>query len=190
MPQASLVLDTYIATQDWEKTHDTAHEFMEVPEWKQGPFAARLFAVASDAFYKQLEAKFRAHDYNGTLAGCDEFLKRYAASARLGDTLALAGSAALEDIDRKRAMTYFTRLIAEVPKSGNVPTALLARASTEEDHYQFRAAAQDYRAYVPPETGRPTKTRTISNSSRTLQAKNPLILTWLSGDRARAPSVR
>ena len=59
IPQASLVLDTYIASQDWEKTHETATDFMEVPEWKQGDSRKRLFAVASDAFYKQLEGKFR-----------------------------------------------------------------------------------------------------------------------------------
>ena len=47
IPQASLVLDTYIASWNWERTHQVATEFMEVAEWKQGEFGKRLFAVAA-----------------------------------------------------------------------------------------------------------------------------------------------
>lgn len=180
IPQASLVLDTYIASQDWEKTHETATDFMEVPEWKQGDFSKRLFAVAADAFYKQIEIKFHDRDYKGTLKWSDEFLKRYSASARLGDTLALAGSAALENIERKRAIAYFTRLINEVPNSSNVPTALLARASLEDDHYLFAAAAADYQAYIAHMANDKSADAKQLNGLR----KKALILTWLSGDRA------
>lgn len=190
IPQASLVLDTYIASQDWESTHETAHEFMEVPEWKQGDFSKRLFAIASDAFYKQLEAKFRARDYKSTLKGCDQFLKRYAASARLSDTLALAGSAALEDIDRKRAAAYFTRLISETPKSPHFLTALMARATLEEDHYLFRSASLDYRAYVARMTATPAA-EWPKDAMTDLQMlrKKSLVLSWLSGDRAELKSA-
>jgi TolA-binding protein len=192
IPQASLVLDTYIASQDWERTHDTANEFMDVAEWKQGDFSKRLFAIASDAFYKQLEAKFRARDYKSTLKGCDQFLKRYAASSRLSDTLALAGSAALEDIDRKRAAAYFTRLINDTPKSSNYLTAVMARATLEEDHYLFRAASQDYRAYIARMSSTPAAERPKDKNAVTdlqMLRKKALVLSWLSGDRAELKSA-
>lgn len=179
VPQASLVLDTYIASADWERTHDLANEFMEVPAWKQGDFSKRLFAVASDAFYKQLELKFRARDFKAALKGCDQFLKRYAASARLSDTLALAGTAALESIDRPRAQAYLSRLIAEAPGSANVPAARLSRASILEDRYQFGPAAADYRAYLAGPRQPDADAKQVDGLRR-----KALALTWLSGDAA------
>jgi TolA-binding protein len=184
IPQASLVLDTYIASQDWERTHDLATEFMDVSEWKKGDFGKKLFAVAADAFYKQVEEKFRARDFKAALKGSDEFLKKYSASARLADTLALAGTAALETIDRPRAEAYLTRLVTEAPTSPNSAAAWLSRASIREDRYQFGPAASDYRAYIVAKQGAKELSKDDRKQIEALRLK-VLAMTWLSGDRAQ-----
>ncbi|MGK5084940.1 tetratricopeptide repeat protein [Bdellovibrionota bacterium FG-1] len=177
IPQASLILDTYIASENWEQTHELATDLLDLPEWKTGDFSKRLYVVAADAFYKQLEIRFHARDFISTLKGCDEFLEKYSQSPRLADTLALAGTAALENIERLRAQTYFSRLLTEAPLSSNAPAALLARGTLYEDRYEFTAAAADYRAYVAASEPKITDTK-----SRDEIRRKALALTWLAGD--------
>jgi TolA-binding protein len=187
IPSASLIIDSYVAAEDWEKTYEQSTEFLEVKEWKSTEFSKRLYSVAADSFYKQIEALNRTNDFQGVLKRSDLFIKLYSDTARLGDTLALAGNAALVVDEKKRAADYFSRLIKEVPKSNNVAGALLARASLEEDHYQFSAAASDYKAYLAisaaTAVGEASKGRVQQSSSQIeVMRKKTLALIWLTGD--------
>lgn len=56
IPSAALVLDSYLASQDWEKLHELATDFMKVKAWKTTEFDKRLFATAADAYYKTIES--------------------------------------------------------------------------------------------------------------------------------------
>ncbi len=175
---ASLVIDTAIKSEDWEKTHDDARKFLKIKEWKDTEFSKHLFRIAADASYKQIETLHRAKEYKKALASVDDFLEDYKASPRLADTLTLAGNAALALQDKKRANTYFTKLINEVPDSENLGAALLSRASLEEERYELGSAAQDYRTYlsIPP------KRLKIEEGQANLLRKKTLMLTWLAGD--------
>ena len=178
IPAASLVLDTSIATADWEKTHELATDYMEVNDWKKSDFSKRLFAVAADSFYKQVEGKHRLKDYGGTLKLADRFIKNYGKSERLGDCLSLAGNAALLTGDKPRAQEYFSKVISDGKISENTGNALLARATLSEEKYNFQAAASDYRVYL----GLPTALLKTNETQLDLLRRKTLMLTWLSGD--------
>ena len=149
IPSASLMIDTCIAGQEWEKTDEVAHDLMEIKQWKSGEFSKRLFAVASDAYYKMMEARYAKNDYRGTLEMADTFMTRYRSSERLPDVLSLAGQSSMIDNQKDRALKYFSKpTVTESPKSGNAAAALLARAQIEEDHYEFAQASADYQSLL------------------------------------------
>lgn len=181
VPSAALTLDTYIASQLWEELHGLAREFIKIKTWKKLDFSKRLFAVAADAFYKTIEARFQARDFKFALKRSDEFLDEYASSARLSDTLFLAGSSALAVPDRKRATHYFSRLIQETPKADTIRAALLNRASLLEERYQFAEAARDYKSYLSlPSLLSKADDRIGDEAIR----KKALMLAWLSSSPA------
>jgi TolA-binding protein len=178
IPSASLAIDTHIASQDWEGTHDLARDFMDVAEWKTTPFAKHLFAVAADASYKMIEDLHRKSDFKGTMRASDEFIKKYGNSKRLADTLAIAGAAAMSAHEKQRAAEYFSRLIKDTPKAESVGSALLARASISEELYQFNLAANDYRSYLALP---PSLIKLRSSELEKLKRKT-LAMTWLAGN--------
>jgi TolA-binding protein len=182
IPSASLILDTHVASEDWEKTRQTANEFMKLSEWKTGDFSKKLLSVASDAAYKQMEALYKAKDYAACLQAVELFLKQYSTSARSADALVLAGSSALAQNNRALAKTYYSRLIdlaSAAGKSGdasNLEAALLARGRLAEEEYQFTTAARDYENFlrIAKEPGK------IKDGDK-LRIKI-LALTWLGHD--------
>ena len=179
IPAASLVLDTAIASQDWEKLGALAEEFMKVKAWKDAEFAKRLFTVAADSSYKIMEKSYVAKDFPTTLQKVETFLKHYAASDRFADTLFLAGSAALESKNADLADKYFARLIAEAPKSGSVRAALLNRAKIAEDRLHFADAARTFKQYL--------RMPAVDGEAKTANAgairEKALTYAWLSGDQ-------
>ena len=155
IPSATLVIDTYIANADWSLLLQKAENMREIAEWKTTPFNQRLFSVSADASYKLIEEKAKQKNYPDTLAGVDRFLKTYSKSARLGDALTLAGTAALESHQDKLAVKYFSRLIEDLPNSSGAKDALNARAHIHESNYQLGEAAMDYRAYLKVSGAKP-----------------------------------
>ncbi|MCM2278515.1 MAG: hypothetical protein NDJ89_10615 [Oligoflexia bacterium] len=183
-PTASLMLDTYIAGQDWERTHDLAEELMKYKPLNTGAFQKKLLAVAADASYKLIEASHARQDADATMDGADDFLEKYPASDRLSDVLALAGAAGLRANQKARADIYFSRLIKEASNPGksistsNLGAALIARAQMAEELYRFPAAATDYRAYL----ALPAKALKLEESKADELRKKTLTLIWLGGE--------
>lgn len=189
VPSASLVLDSYIANADWLKTQELADEFSEIPEWKSGDFSKRLLAVASDAYYKQIEILSRSRDFKGALKNSDNFFKRYPKAERTSDCLVLAGNAAVETNEKMRAAGYFGRIIKETTPedTGNLSVALLTRAGILEDKYLFARAAGDYKSYLNlpvKKTFTPEDAKADGKLDVKIDAlrKKVLTLFWLSGD--------
>jgi TolA-binding protein len=182
IPSVALVIDTYIATGDWNILLKKSEELREVPEWKNTPFNQRLFSVSADASYKLIEEKAKQKNYPDTLAGIDRFLKTYSKSERLGDALVLAGTASMESHQDQLAMKYFSRLIHDLPNSKAVKDALMARAQLEESSYLLMNAAMDYQAYLK------YGERSDATKDGALQ-KKILALMWISGDWAALKSA-
>ncbi len=177
VPAASLALDTAIASSDWERTYELSTDLMDIEGFKATEFSKRLFAVAADAFYKQIEALHKAKEFKSVLSKADDFLEDYSKSKRLADTLTLAGAAAVSLNQKKRAQAYFSRLIAETPQADALGEALIARASIHEDRYDFGSAAKDYRTYLSLPPG---QAKSASDDLR----RKAIALAWLSGDVA------
>ncbi|MDR3607393.1 MAG: tetratricopeptide repeat protein [Oligoflexia bacterium] len=184
IPSASLVIDTALASKDWDRSLELSRSFAAIPAWKGSAFAKRLAEVAADCLYKRIEGNYAAAGkdpkpekrYAEVLSDIDEFLKDYSTSERVSDALNLAGSAALAAGDRDRAIGYFGRLIkaakGDSKNPGRLTDALLARAAIEEDEYIFVAAAVDYRSLIE------TNSAKKSDDLR----KKTLALSYLSGD--------
>jgi hypothetical protein len=189
IPSASLVLDTFIVTADWQELLKKTEEYLDVDEWKNLPFHKRLFVASADASYKMVENQAHLKNYPETLKMADAFLKKYKTSDRFSDTLVLAGATALESKQSDLAFQYFTRLINEAPKSSSLKDALLARASIEESRYALSDASRDYSTYlklsavvVPGAT--PSKDPKKDQEQRIALEKKILAYTWINGNWA------
>ncbi|MGE0615726.1 MAG: tol-pal system YbgF family protein, partial [Bacteriovoracia bacterium] len=176
---ASLALDTYIASQRWEESHDLANEFMNVAAWKKDDFHKHLLKLAADSFYKMIEGTKQAGNPEKAIAMCDEFAKKYPTSPRLEDALLLAGLTALDLKDKEKAEKYFSGLIARFPNSENTGSAMLSRAMLEEERFEHLEAARDYQAYIALMTVKKAK-----ESDLLPYRKKVLHLHWISGDVA------
>ena len=176
IPAATLVVDTYIITANWEKTHELVLEFLEEKAWKGGSFETRLAGLAADSYFKVMEEKFGRKEYAQVLKDSGKFLKKYEKSERLPDGLRLAGQSALAIGDKLLAKHYFSRLIQERPKADGFGDALLARGSLAEENHEFKAAAADYSGFLglSAESYRKAQTDTLR--------KKVLMLTWLAGN--------
>jgi|GEM_PF-1101778 len=180
IPSASLVIDTYITSANWEKTHELAQEFIKVPNWKTSEFAKRLLAVASDAYYKMVEAQYKVHNYVKALDLADNFIKMYPKSTRLGELLSVAGDAAMVSAEKDRALNYYSKLINDLPGTERAGVALLARGGVVEDRYQFLDAASDYRTYL----GMKKEIIKLTPKEQDDLRKKVLALTWISGEKS------
>lgn len=148
IPSASLAIDTYVRSDNWEATHKTARRFLKVKAWEKNEFNAKLFAIAADASYKLIETAFKENKFDDALDQSEDFLKTYAKSTRLEDVLFLAGEAAVKIDDKPKSEAYFSRLIQEFPNSDNAGPALLARARQQEERFELERAAADYVRYL------------------------------------------
>jgi tetratricopeptide (TPR) repeat protein len=181
VPAASLIIDTWVTTADWLGTQKQAEKFLKQEAWKGSEFAKRLGVVASDAFYKQIEVASKAGRHEDVLEMADRFAKLYASSARVTDTLVLAGGSALSLGLKDRAMASFNQLISLSPGSENAGHAMLARAKILEESYQFADASLAYQGYLSLPKAVIDKTAGEKSSPLTLR-KKILSLSWLAGD--------
>jgi tetratricopeptide (TPR) repeat protein len=177
IPSASLIVDTYIASNDWRGTYKTSVDFMEVKEWQKTDFSKKLYKIASDSFYKIMEERHKEKDYAAILKYADEFVSKYKASERYDDVLSLSGNAALELKDKKTANKYFSTLIKESPHSENVATAILARATIEEERYNFAQASADFKYFLSLPPAQQSKVKDVKAGDL---RKKILIMSWLS----------
>ncbi len=180
VPSASLVIDTYVTSAEWDKTNRLALDFLDEEAWEGTEFNKRLVVIAADSSYKLIENLYNAKDYAGVIRDSEKFFKSYSASARFSDCLSLAGRSALALSDKEAAGRFFTRLIAEAPNSENVPEALLGRGLLAEERYEFASAAKDYRAYL----SLIGKTKSAGSKESEALRRKTLILTWLAADDA------
>src|SRR5262249_42772930 len=81
-PAASLVLDTYVVSQDWEGVVETSDRLSRIKNLGDATFAKKLRTAGSDALYKRVEALYQAKDFKKTLSLAEKFLEKYPTSER------------------------------------------------------------------------------------------------------------
>jgi TolA-binding protein len=191
IPSASLVIDTALASKDWDRTIELSKAFQKIQAWKATAFSTRLTAVTADCTYKKIEEAY-AHatpaQYGAILSDVDSLLssKEYAKSDRIPDALSLAGAVAVAASDHERAMGYFSRLIQMAQNDSKntgilsrLNDAIYARAALEEEEFIFVAAANDYRTILDSDVKSGKK---LEADKAHAMRRKILALAYLSGD--------
>lgn len=179
VPAATLILDSYIAASRWKDTHTLAVEFLALPEWKSGEFATKLRETAGDAYFKTIEEVYNAKNYPGTLEETDRFVSMYPENQHIKDSLRLSANAALAMNDRKRALTYFNKIVTgKNPSPEIMATATLTSAAVSEDDRDYFGASRELRKYILL----PSNSEKVSGSKLTDLKKRALLLAWVSGN--------
>lgn len=169
---ASLVMDTYIASEKWDDAYVLAKKYLAVKEWKGTPFAARLVDLASDIYCKVLDHSYRDKKFDLTIQSAEAFVAENPTSKRRGDMLELAANAALATGNRVKASEIFKKLLDSGTKKPEITSlAYMTQASLSEEKFDFAEAAKSYRVAA-------AQAGTISDD---LRAKI-LLWSWLSGN--------
>lgn len=180
IPAASLVLDTMIESQKWNKAHTLANQFMGVEAWKGSSFGKKLFKVAADSYYKLTEVAFNDGNFSEVIKRAEHFEKKYAGSDRKGDFLNLVSRSALALHQDDEAMGFLSQLITDSSNSRHVEDSLLLRANAFEKRYEFGSAAKDFMVYLKRVASQP-KPALNANEMNALKEKI-LLLTWLGNE--------
>ncbi len=154
---ATLVIDTYVVTQDWAKIVAYSEGLLKADAWKSSPFAATLRKSAADAFFKTVEFAYQAKKTDEVLKLSRELERRYPESARTADALFLAAQSAQAAQNRELATELFGRVMTRAQSTDPITrrTAVLARAQLMESSLDFEAALADYEAYLKLDTQAP-----------------------------------
>jgi tetratricopeptide (TPR) repeat protein len=182
IPAESLVLDTYVASQFWEKVYDTSDFFQKINSKSAQTdlqFEKRLFQTGSDAFYKTIEISYKNKDYKKGIRQVLAFEKKYPKSDRINDVLLLASRIALDNNQKDLASSFASKLLKQTDQTSHRQSALILRASLEEEQYEFDLAVQDYSDYLN-ELEKSDKSTQLSKSEKESIIKRIFLMTWLS----------
>lgn len=171
---ASLILDTYIASEKWEEAYSIALDYSQSSAWTDSSFKEKLSDIGSDIYCKVLDLSYKSKDYKHTIANGENFVKEYPNSKRKADILELAANAALAMNDKAKAASLFNQM----QSSGRVKPSVQAlsymtQGSMAEDSFDYKSAAQNYRNAA--EMG-PVASLELRNKT--------LLFAWLAGDPA------
>ena len=177
-PSATLLVDTYVASAEWEKLQELSAKLLAIKEWKGTEFATRLYGLAADAEFKTVEAAYRAGDYKLAIGKSERFRATYPESKRHSESLAIAGHAALAAKDTSEALGYFSQLMRTAPNSEAGASALLAHGGVREEQLEFTEAARDFQQYLamPPAIAK------LGDKQRNDLRRKTLAYAWISGD--------
>ena len=176
----SLVLDTYVLSEEWQKIFDLVSIQVDHTQWKKSPeLQKRLIALQSDSYYKLLEAGYRKGEFQNTLVNGDRFLHLHPTSQRRAEFFELLGNAALKLGNKKLGLKYFTQLRSTGSrKPENQLIAASTAESLAEESYQYDEATSQYLKYLATTAASQTADPKELNAIRS----KTLLFAWLSGD--------
>ena len=183
IPAASLILDTYVASQEWDLANMTASDFMKVDAWKGTDFRNRVSDVAGATNLKLMEALYQKGQYAEALSRAQAFLDSYASNKYRSDCLALAANAALGMKDKRKAMTYFAPLLKDGSRPEVLGTAYLTASSIAEEELDFATASKQLRLYL----ALPQQKENLNTDDNTKLRKKALLLGWILPTRRSSP---
>jgi tetratricopeptide (TPR) repeat protein len=144
IPSASLVVDTYVLSQDWEALHETSTKFLAMKTWQSPEFVTKLSELASDSYFKIVETNFKEKNNEVAFNKSQEYMTMYPKGKHYMKAVGIAGASALALDKKEQAISFFSTIIDKAPDSEYFGTALFVRASESERKRDFAAASQDY----------------------------------------------
>ena len=146
-PAVALIMDTYVAGEEWEKVRDTAQAFLARPEFKKATFTPQLIQMAEDSSYKLVEIQYRAKNYARALEDAQKYMKDHPTSKNREDCVAIAANASLALGNKAQAVSFFDQL-HDFSKVGLKSTAILTKAALAEENAKFAEAEKYYLQYL------------------------------------------
>ena len=147
IPLSSLMLDTYLAGEDWEEAKERAKKVQSLQGTFHPEFRAQLEGVSADCSAKIIERNYKQKDYKNVIYLTDLFLKEYPTSKRKSECANFAGNAALALNDKPLALKYLDLAKSEGSSSGTAATLSLTKGSIAEEQFNYSAALSEYRNY-------------------------------------------
>jgi TolA-binding protein len=148
VPAATLVLDTYIARQDWEKVETTARDFSRLAFLKKTAFGTKLAEQAAAARFKRADLAFRGKSFAASAEQANEFLKNYSQHPLAVDAKGIACNSNFQRGELSDALDCFQELAEDFPRTEAARQALHTSARIEDDRYSFLKAARLYDRYL------------------------------------------
>jgi TolA-binding protein len=191
-PSASLVIDTYVTSENWQGVYEISTDFSTLHGWTDTTFPSKLADLAGQASYKLVEVLYQAKNYEKAQHEGDLFLSRFPHGKFHEDALALLANCALARHDQRLALAYFERLEVERKNTKgsastidvSAPARLTAAAIAELD-YDFAKASHELQNYLAlPESSRSTAGPSVTDARR-----QAVLLAWISGDHEAVKSA-
>jgi hypothetical protein len=113
---ASLVLDTWVVSQEWTKVISTAQEFQSVAAWKKLPFYSKTLALVATAELKQIEIGLKERKPDETLALVQKWVKKHPESELKGSALWIAFETAYVHEQWDRSLELSSQILSETEK--------------------------------------------------------------------------
>ena len=175
---ASLIIDTYILSENWDQAYQTVQSFLNDKNAKDLELKKILPSLAATVYFKKIESKHKLKKYDEVLKDADFFITSFKGSIHVSDCLALAGNAALALNDKKRALSYFDPLSKLSVTDALKGTILITKAVAAEDAYNFESATREYMEVLRLPSG---KQKISTDEIKKLRIKT-LFLAWISGN--------
>ena len=186
IPSASLVVDTYVASQRWNDVVTVSTEFSPLFGKFNKEFEQRLLDVGALARLRIDESLYKAGKFQDVLQNVSLFLKsRPNQDPKFVDLLTLAANAALGLKDKKLANSYFRRIDLNKVGIEVSGAALLTSASIFEDSYDFEKAVGEYRRYLALHRGK----KGVSTTELKDISTKTILFAWMSGKPKLLPEV-
>lgn len=181
IPSATLVMDTYIATQNWALVEKQAQKFLVVQSWSRQPFYTKLKETAANAKYKQAENALAQKDNKSAFKHAVEFSEEYSSHSLKKDALSLANNSAVNMSSRDDQVKFLNALYIEKPNSEAGIQALLNMAKIEEERFEFEKSARLYIAFLKKSTSKNSK---VSLSEKNLIRKKVVLFAWIVSEES------
>ncbi len=181
IPSAGLVLDTWIASSDWEKVDALSSDFSEVDAWKKTGLAPRIQKASEDSRYKMLEELYNKQKYEAILEKTAVQEKTFGRSERRLDWLNVVARSAIALKREGSANQYLSEIVNSGQASNYYLPAIQMRAQLQENGLNFQRARQDLTLYLDL-AEKPQYRNKVSNEDRALMIKKLAFLSWIEAD--------
>jgi outer membrane protein assembly factor BamD (BamD/ComL family) len=173
IPQAALVLDSWITASKWDRVLALSEKYLDVKPFQKTEFKEKLDRIAQNAAAKLIESTFKSKEFEPALETAKKYLKRYPESERRLEILWIAAQSSLQLKRKHEALDYLNPLIDEDSKGLFRKQAVAIRSGLYEEFYEFDAASKDLAETL----------RLMPAAERAPRLREKLLLlTWLARD--------
>lgn|GEM_PF-2500229 len=180
---AALMLDTYVAGQDWPKVRSITQNYLSKAEFKNAVFLPQMARLLEDSSYKLIEIEYRAKNYSSALEEVQKYIAEHPTSKYREDCVAMAANASLAMGNKAQAVSFFSQL-HDFSKSGLKSTSILTSATLAEENGNLAEAKKNYLMYL----ALPSQEKQLAPTELDKIREKVLVYEFFTGDYASFPT--